>query len=81
MIDAGMILIVTAIEFSREDIELIRTSVESDNITVVWVGNRVTTDIEADLIIDAPEDVGLSVGKIRRHLEGKRVFEFDGEGD
>ncbi|MBF0215791.1 MAG: adenylyl-sulfate kinase [Candidatus Omnitrophica bacterium] len=79
MIDAGMILIVTAIEFSREDIDLIRTSVESDNITVIWVGNKVTTDIEPDLVIERPEDVENSVGKIRRHLAEKNALEYDEE--
>jgi bifunctional enzyme CysN/CysC len=38
LLDAGVILIVTAIELTQEDLELIRTTIHSDKIETIWVG-------------------------------------------
>jgi bifunctional enzyme CysN/CysC len=56
MLDAGLILIVTAIELTREDLELIMTTIETDKIEIVWIGEKVTTDIPVDLKIPSAED-------------------------
>jgi len=74
MIDAGNILIVTASELSQSDLEIIKTSIESDKIKVIWMGEKVTTDIYYDLKI--PEDLSFEhkVLKIKKFLEQKGVF-------
>ncbi|GAB6099397.1 GTP-binding protein [Halanaerocella petrolearia] len=51
MLDAGAILLVTAVELSQEDLELIKTTVAPDQIETVWLGDNVTTDIDYDLQI------------------------------
>jgi bifunctional enzyme CysN/CysC len=56
MLDAGVILLVSAQELTSEDVELIRAGVGADLVTVAWLGNRITTDLRADLQLaeDAP---------------------------
>ena len=51
MLDAGAILVVTAIELSQSDLEIIKTTVNPQQIETVWLGENITTDIEFDLHI------------------------------
>ena len=43
MIDAGMILVVSAAELRQEDLDTVRVSVPAERIATVWVGAAVTT--------------------------------------
>lgn len=74
MLDAGVILIVTAAELSQDDLELVKTTVEPDKIETVWVGDRVTTDLSFDLhlVDDVPTDEG--VDRIKRLLHDKGII-------
>lgn len=65
MLDSGMILIITAIELSQNDLNVIRTIVDPDLIEVVWVGDKVTTDIEYDIHISSKIKDEKSVEKIQ----------------
>jgi len=56
MLDAGLILIVTAAELTASDIEVITMTASPENMLVVWLGSEITTDIHCDLHIPA-EDV------------------------
>jgi bifunctional enzyme CysN/CysC len=51
MLDAGAILIVTAVELTQANLELIKTTVNPQQIETVWLGDRITTDLEFDLHI------------------------------
>ncbi|MBD3426554.1 MAG: adenylyl-sulfate kinase [Candidatus Omnitrophica bacterium] len=73
LLDAGMILIVTAINLTQEDLELIKTAAGSAHNGVVWVGNEVTTDIDYDIKIDTPRDVDGAADAIERHIN--RLFD------
>jgi len=73
MLDAGVILIVTAAELAQADVELIKTTVQPDRIEVVWVGENVTTDVAHDLLVpdpDAPDAVDL----VRQLLQDKGII-------
>jgi len=73
MLDAGVILIVTAGELTQDDIELIKTTVEPERIETVWLGETVTTDLVVDLIVpdpDAPE----AVDQVKRLLQEKGII-------
>ena len=48
MLDAGVILIVSAAELKQEDLEVMKTTVDPERIDVIWVGDKVTTDITCD---------------------------------
>ena len=52
MLDAGMILVVTAAELDREDLDLITTGVERERIRLVRVGD---TTSDADLVVSGSE--------------------------
>jgi len=66
LMDSGLIVIVTALELSNEDLQLIETLVENESVSVVWVGNEITTDVEIDLHLT---DALLLEERIRRLWE------------
>jgi bifunctional enzyme CysN/CysC len=74
MLDAGVILIVTAIELGQEDLDLIRATVASDLIEIVWVGDRVTTDVEYDLHVLDAESTEDAVHRIKSLLLDKGII-------
>jgi bifunctional enzyme CysN/CysC len=74
MLDAGVILIVTAAELTQEDLELIKTTVEPDRIETIWVGDQVTTDITCDLVMTDPEQELERVDRIKGLLQDKGVI-------
>jgi len=55
MLDAGMILVVTAADLDREDLDLIATGVEPERIRVVWVGASPDDDTPVDLALSGEE--------------------------
>ncbi len=73
MLDAGMILIVTAIGLTQNDLETIRTAVDSDLVEVIWVGPDIT-DIQADLQIETLEDLEVAAGQVKRLLQKKGII-------
>ncbi|MEO8620099.1 MAG: GTP-binding protein [bacterium] len=73
MLDAGVILIVTAAELTQADIELIKATVEADRIQVVWVGDTATTDVAHDLLIPDP-DAHDAVDQVKRLLQDKGII-------
>jgi len=63
LLEAGLILIVTAVELTRQDIKVIRTVVGEERIQTVWIGEEITTDIQPDLhLVD--DEVNNSVKQI-----------------
>lgn len=74
LLHAGLILIVTAIELTQEDLELIQETVHTDKIETVWVGKHVTTNISYDLKIPSGEDPEAAVHSIMALLQEKGVF-------
>ncbi|MGE0352458.1 MAG: GTP-binding protein [Gemmatimonadales bacterium] len=74
MLDAGVILIVTASELTQEDLELIKTSVEPDRIEVVWVGESVTADVSYDVLLSEQEPEAEKIDRIKATLQDKGVI-------
>ena len=68
MLDAGVILIVTAMELRQEDLDLVRATVQSDLIETIWVGERVTTDVECDLHVLGAESIDDAVQRTKNLL-------------
>ena len=50
MLDTGMIIILTAIDLTAYDVELIKTIANPAGMLSVWTGKRVTTDIDCNLV-------------------------------
>jgi bifunctional enzyme CysN/CysC len=74
LLEAGVILIVTAIELTQEDLELIQTTIHSDKIEIIWVGENVTTDIPYDLKIESSKEVEKTVDHIKKMLQEKGIL-------
>jgi bifunctional enzyme CysN/CysC len=74
-LDAGMLLIVTAIEFTQDDLDILETVIDKDMVHVVWVGGKVTTDIEFDIQLKNRESLDEGVVMVK-HLLQKRGILF-----
>ena len=74
VLDAGMILVVTAHELTHADLEIIRTAVDPDRIEIIWVGDAVTTDLACDLVISPEESAAESLDRIKRLLQDDGVI-------
>jgi bifunctional enzyme CysN/CysC len=68
-LDAGLILIVTAVELTQEDLKILQTVIDANRIETIWVGDRVTTDISFDTRIMDSELAENSVIQIKRLLQ------------
>lgn len=73
MLESGMILIVSAIELDASDLEVIKTGIPEEKISVIWVGDEITTDIPVDLVIKDTEDIMQSVTLIRGIMKGTEL--------
>jgi len=73
LLDAGLILIITAVGLDKKDLELIGNSVDTDSINVVWLGDE-PADIECDLIEQPKPDLDYAVGQIKSILQKKGVI-------
>ena len=49
LLDAGVILVVSAQALTQDDLEIFKTTVDPEQIQVVWVGEEQTTDVTCDL--------------------------------
>ncbi len=74
LLDAGIILIITARELTQDDLEIIKTAVDSDLIETIWVGRNVTTDINYDLQLDFPKSVDDSLIRIKEFMQEKGII-------
>lgn len=69
MLDAGMLLIVTATNLTRSDYKILQAVVEQE-VEVVWVGKELTTDITADMQLD-DKDYERSIQRIITRLKDR----------
>ncbi|MCP4714547.1 MAG: adenylyl-sulfate kinase [Deltaproteobacteria bacterium] len=74
MVDAGLIVIVTATNLSQDDLEIIKTIISSEKIETVWVGDNIATDIAYDLRIHAHESTAEAVDKIKSRMQENGII-------
>ena len=74
LLDAGIILLVTAAELTQDDLEIMKTTVSPDKIETVWIGENITTDIAYDLRLAQHETVAESVNILKAHLQDKGII-------
>ncbi len=74
LLDAGAILIVTAVELTRDDLEIIKTVVSGEQIQTVWVGEDVTTDIPYDLHLPEIESGEKAAQILKAHLQERGII-------
>ncbi|MBN1265968.1 MAG: GTP-binding protein [Anaerolineales bacterium] len=68
-LDAGLILILTAIELTQDDLKVIQTIISSNQIETAWVGDTVTTDINYDILIPDEQRFDEATISIKRLLQ------------
>ncbi len=74
LLDAGIILLVTAAELTQDDLEIMKTAVSADKIETVWIGENITTDIAFDLRLPQPDNVAESVDVLKSYLQDKGII-------
>lgn len=67
LLDAGMILVVTATGLTQSDYKIMKTVIESE-FEIVWVGNQLTTDISPDMQLE-DKDYETGIRKIKDMLK------------
>lgn len=73
LLDAGVILIVTAEALTPEDLDLLRTAVDPDRLEWVWVGEGAAPEIGVSLQLTPQEAEVDGVDRLKRHLQEKGV--------
>ena len=75
MLNAGLILIVSAQELTQEELALVRTSVHPHRIDTVWLGDATESDLGAGLYLSQRDSVETHVTEVRRFLTGSGALE------
>jgi bifunctional enzyme CysN/CysC len=63
-LDAGIILIVTAVELTQADLELFQTIVDPTRMVTIWMGEQVSTDIQVQLKLEQNQPTDQSITRI-----------------
>jgi bifunctional enzyme CysN/CysC len=74
LLEAGFILVVTAIELTSDDLETIQTAAQPESIVTVWVGDDITTDIQFDARLSLNEALQEGVARVCRLLRDKGIL-------
>ncbi|HEY9449597.1 MAG TPA: GTP-binding protein [Gemmatimonadaceae bacterium] len=74
MLDAGVILIVSAAELTSEDLAIISEAVDPGHIETIWVGDRVTTDLAYDFHIPDAAPEANAPARIKEHLQERGII-------
>ncbi len=74
MMEAGIILIVTAIELRQDDMEIIKTIVNPDKIETIWIGDESNSDLRCDVYIESIGSIEEVVGIIKENLRDKQII-------
>ena len=74
LLDAGMILIVSAAELTQGDLDVLKTSLPAELVSTVWVGDQVTTDITCDFVLTDDERERRGPDALKTLLEDQRVI-------
>jgi len=73
MLDAGTILVVTAIALTQNDLDIISAAIDTDSIEVVWVGRNVT-DVSYDLLVSEGWNLDETVEDVKVMLQNKGII-------
>jgi bifunctional enzyme CysN/CysC len=74
LLDAGLIVIATAIGMTQSEVELIGTAIGVDRLSCVWVGTHVSTDLMPDLVLTEREAAEEGIGCLKQLLQQKGVI-------
>jgi len=69
-----VILIVTSLELTQNDLEIIKTAVDDARLETVWIGDQVTTDLRFDVQLPGGDHAESSAIQIKRLLQDQGVI-------
>jgi bifunctional enzyme CysN/CysC len=69
MLDAGAIIVATAIEFNQADIDLIKTTTACDRFYTIWMGKKKTTDIRTDICLEKKVNINDKLNQVISIIE------------
>lgn len=73
-LDAGQILIATALELTADDLNVIQAVIDENKIKTVWLGGEVSTDLPVDLVFHHGESLQEAVVQIKRLLQDSGII-------
>ena len=73
MLDAGIILVVTAIGLTRRELEIIQNVVDSDLIETIWLGDE-PTDIDFAMKLPNLDNLDDSLDRVKGLLQNKGII-------
>jgi bifunctional enzyme CysN/CysC len=71
LLNSGAILIVTAIELAKEEIDVLSTLASPDGILTVWVGKDFPTDIRFDCVLDSSAPMERTIQSLMKIMQDK----------
>jgi len=74
LLDAGVLLVVTAVNLKRVELDLIETTVGEDRMVVVWMGGEAPSDVACDLRLDSTYPLDDQVDKMKAVLQEKNII-------
>jgi bifunctional enzyme CysN/CysC len=74
LLDAGLIVIATAIGLTQHEVDLIATTVGAGRVSSAWIGDQVTTNLHADLVVTETEAAEEGVSRLKELLQEKGVI-------
>jgi bifunctional enzyme CysN/CysC len=74
LLDAGMIVIATAVALTESELEIMRTAVGRERVSVIWVGDRLTTDLNPDLALTEQEASADVASRLKSFLQDAGVI-------
>ncbi len=74
MLEAGVLLVVSTIELTTENLKQLTMSVPAERIEIVWLGEEVTTDVDIALHIPETAVPDRTVAKIKEYIQKKGII-------
>lgn len=73
LLDTGLILIVTAIELTSADVNILKTIINTEIIQTIWLGDEITTDLVPDIHLRERTRMKRTNWRIKASIESSGV--------
>lgn len=74
MLDAGNILIVTAVNLTNDNLKIFKTALNPENIKVILIGDRFSTDLEHDLSIVPGTNINNALNQTKTFMQNEGII-------
>lgn len=71
LLDAGLIVVATAVSLTQTDLDIIRTAGSTDPVVSVWLGDRITTNLRCDLSLTEQDAAADGVARLKSLLQDR----------